>query len=186
MSANPGFGSLKVGQRVKVKGRPDAQGNFQAVEINVKPPDENIALEGKVQAVDPAKNLLRLLNRDFILPNGIELKNIQRQSIALRDIKAGDLVKLKGAYHAGNGGFAPAKVKMQENKGFSVEELQGNIEAINAETNSLQVLGFNVVTSAKTKTEIETADRTRRGERGDRGERGERGDQPRRRLSREG
>jgi hypothetical protein len=183
MSASPGFGSLKVGQRVKVKGRPDAQGNFQAVEINVKPPDENVAFEGKVQAVEPAKNLLRLMNRDFILPDGIELKNIQRQNIALRDLKPGDLVKLKGSYHAGDRGFVPAKVKMQENKGFSVEELQGSIEAINAETNSLQVLGFNVVTSAKTKTEIETSDRSRLGERGDRGDRG---DQPRRRLNREG
>lgn len=185
MNESMGWGSLKVGQRVKVKGRPDAQGNFQAVEINVKPADENVALEGKVQAVDAAKNLLRLMNRDFILPQDIELKNIQRQSIALSAIKAGDLVKLKGAYHAGNGGFVPSKVKMQENKGFSVEELQGDIESINAGDRSLQVLGFNVVTSAKTKTEIETHDRSRRGERGERGDRGDRGDRPRR-LNREG
>ncbi len=166
MSESTGFGNLKVGQHVKVKGQPDAKGNFLAVEISVKPPDENVALEGKVQAVEASKNLLRLLNRDFILPNGIEMKSIQRQSITLRDLKVGDVVKLKGAYH---GGFTPAKVKMQESKGFSVEELQGDIESVNANDHTLQVLGFTVITDAK--TELEGFDRPRRGERGDRSDR---------------
>jgi hypothetical protein len=172
-----GFNTLKVGQRVKVKGKADKSSNFLALEISVKPPDENVAIEGKVQSIDPQKNVLQLLNRDFVLSNGVEIRNVQRQNIALKDLKAGEVVKLKGTFSAA-AGFQVVRVKMQESKGFSIEELQGEVSAIDPANKTLHVLGIPVVVNEK--TEIEGFDRPgeARRDRGDRPPRSERPDRP--------
>lgn len=177
MSENFGFGNLQVGQRVKVKGNPGKENRFVALEISLKPGDDNVALEGKIQALEAQKNSLRLMNRDYVLSAGVELKGIQRQSLALKDFKVGQLVKIKGTYHAGNGGFTPTKVKLQESKGFNVEELQGDIEKIDAASRSFDVLGFTVVVGDKTEMEGFARSRQER--------HGERGGEPGRRRVRE-
>lgn len=170
-----GFNTLKIGQRVKVKGKPDKSGHFLALEVSVKPPDEQVAIEGKVQSIDPHKNALHVLNREFALTNGVEIKNVQRQSITLKDIKMGDVVKLKGTFSAATG-FQPAKVKLQESKGFSIEELQGDISQIDAASKTLHILGIPVVLNEK--TEVEGFDHRERRDRGDRPDRSQRPDRP--------
>ncbi len=149
MAATIGFSNLKIGQRVKVKGKPANDGGFEAMEVEIKPPDEAAALEGKIQNLDAQKSVLRLMNRDFVVSGGVEIKNAQRQSINLATLRVGDIVKLKGTYSAANG-FMPAKVKMQEPKGFGIEELQGNIDKIDADRKTLDILGFSVVATDKT------------------------------------
>ncbi|MDZ7364016.1 MAG: DUF5666 domain-containing protein [candidate division KSB1 bacterium] len=175
-----GFNTLKIGQRVKVKGKADKSGNFLALEVSVKPPDEQVAIEGKVQSLDLQKNTLHVLNREFALTNGVEIKNVQRQSIALKDLKVGDVVKLKGTFAAAEG-FRPLKVKLQESKGFSIEELQGDITQIDPATKTLHVLGIPVVASEKTEIEgfDHRPDRRDRGDRPDRSQRPDRPDRPR-------
>jgi len=170
-----GFNTLKVGQRVKVKGKPAKDGSFVALEVSIKSADENAACEGKIQGLDPQKNSIRLMEREFILPSGIEIANVQRKAITLGDLKVGDVVKLKGAYSASQG-FTPVKVKMQEFKGFSIEELQGDIQQIDPAGKTLNVLGFTIITNEK--TEIEGFDRPERRDRGDRPDRSERPDRP--------
>lgn len=152
MEKTIGFNNLKVGQRLKVKGKPAEGNNFAALGISIKAGDDECTLEGKIQSLDAASNSLRLLNRDFKLNGGVEIKNVQRQPITLQNLKAGDFVKMKGPY-AQTSGFAPVKIKAQEPKGFNVEELQGKIDKIDAAGKTLEVLGFTV--SVSDKTEIE-------------------------------
>ncbi len=173
-----GFNTLKVGQRVKVKGKPEKSDSFLALEVSIKPADENVTIEGKVQNIDSQKNALHLLNRDFALFNGVEIRNVQRQNIALKDLKVGDVVKLKGTFSAA-AGFRPAKVKLQESKGFSLEELQGDISQIDAANKTLQILGFTVMVNEKTEVEgFDRPEQRQRGDRPDRGERPDRGQRP--------
>ncbi len=149
MAATIGFTNLKTGQRVKVKGKPASNGSFEAMEVELKPPDDTAALEGKIQSLDAQKNSLRLMNRDFAIASGVEIKNAQRQSINMAALRVGDIVKLKGNYSATQG-FMPVKVKMQEPKGFGIEELQGNIDKIDADKKTLDILGFSVIATDKT------------------------------------
>jgi len=152
MEKTIGFNSLKVGQRVKVKGKPAEGDNFSALEVSIKPGDDEAALEGKIQSLDLGKNTLRLMNRDFALNGSVEIKNVQRQPITLKNLKAGDIVKLKGSYSAAKG-FSPVKAKMQEPKGFNIEELQGKIDKIDPEKKNLGLLGFTVMINDKTEIE---------------------------------
>jgi len=147
-----GFTTLQVGQRIKVKGKPGSNGSFAALEVSIKPADEDVALEGKIQGVDLQKNALRLMNRDFVLLDGIDIKDVQRQAITLKDLKVGEVVKLKGKFSIAEG-LKPGKVKLQESKHFSIEELQGDIDKIDPANKTLDVLGF--VVSVNEKTEIE-------------------------------
>jgi len=152
MEKTIGFNNLKVGQRVKVKGKPAEGSGFAALEVSIKAGDDECTLEGKIQSLDPEKNSLRLLNRDFMVNGGVEIRNVQRQPITLQNLKAGDIVKLKGPYSESKG-FAPVKVKLQEPKGFNIEELQGKIDKIDADGKTLDVIGFTVVVNDKTEIE---------------------------------
>lgn len=164
MEKTMSLNSLQIGQRVKVKGRPGGDGTFQALEVSVKPPDDQVAIEGKIQALDAQQNSLRLMNRDFVLPAGAEIKDVQRQSVPLSKLKIGEVVKLKGTYSA-TAGLRIERVKMQESKGFSIEELQGDINKIDPEKKTLDVLGITVVLSEKTEIEGLPQPRTGRRER---------------------
>lgn len=149
MAATIGFGNLKVGQRVKVKGKPGNNGDFEALEVEIKPPDDSASLEGRIQNLDGQKKVLRLMNRDFVVANGCEIKSAQRQTINLSALHVGDIVKLKGSYTPDQG-FKPVKVKVQEPKGFGIEELQGSIDNIDVEKRTLGILGFAVMATDKT------------------------------------
>jgi ADP-heptose:LPS heptosyltransferase len=137
------FNDLKVGQRVKVKGSPDEDAVFVALKIGLVAPADDSEIEGLIQSIDHRKNTLRLLNRDFILLDGITVKDSHRNIIGLKDLKVGDSVKLKGKY-SGPEGFVPKKIKRQETTGFDLEELQGNIDKIDREKKILNVVGFTV------------------------------------------
>lgn len=152
MEAIVGLSELKVGQRVKVKGRHDSSGDFNAMEVKVKPSDDNASVEGKIQAVNPANNTITLLNREFEIGGDAEIKDLLRNSIQLQELKEGDFVKLKGEYSPENG-FHVAKVKMQQFTGFEVDELQGFINGVDGENQALDILGFTVKLDKNTEVE---------------------------------
>jgi hypothetical protein len=146
-----GFNDLKVGQRVKVKGKPAEDGAFTALEISVKAPADQAEIEGLIQNLDHQKNTLRIFNREIALPGNIEVKTLQ-PGAGLKGLKVGDVVKLKGKYSEAKG-FVPEKIKLKETMGFNVEELQGDINKIDQEKKTLNVVGFTVVVNEKTTIE---------------------------------
>lgn len=147
-----GFNDLKVGQRVKVKGKPGESGTFAALEISVKAPAEYSEIEGLIQSFDAQKNALRIMNRDLTLAGNVEVKTLQPSPSGLQALKAGDMIKLKGKYSEAQG-FVPEKIKVKQSFGFNVEELQGDINKIDYENKTLQVNGFAVAANAKTTIE---------------------------------
>lgn len=144
------FNDLKVGQRVKVKGKPGEDGAFLASEISTKAPADQAVIQGLIQRIDHQKNTLRLFNREFVLPDGVAIKDSQRQILGLKDLKAGDMVQLKGRYSESEG-FVPEKIKLQEASDFDLAELQGDINKIDREKKTLVVVGFTVTVSDDTK-----------------------------------
>jgi len=140
---------LKVGQRVKVKGKPEEGNRFVALEVSQKVPKDQAEIEGVLQAIDAAHNSVRILNREFTLPGDLNIQDLQQQRIALGELKSGELVKLKGKYSPSTG-LAAEKLKMKETMGFMVEELQGIIDKIDSTEKTLSVVGFTVVVNDKT------------------------------------
>ena len=147
-----GFKELQVGQRLKVKGNPAADGKFVALEITVKPPSDKTEIEGVIQQVNVPTRTIQMLNREFTLPSDVSIKDLDRNFVSLEVLKPGDIVKLKGNY-APEQGFIPEKVKMKENVGFVVEELQGTIDKIDYANRTLEMAGFTVVVTEKTEIE---------------------------------
>ncbi len=144
--------NLQVGQRVKVKGHSDEQGHFNALEVKVKPGEVDAVMEGRLQAVEPEQNRIRLLNRDITLSPTTIVRSADRQDLELSQLKVGEIVKLKGTYSPETG-FVVEKVKVQEPKGYYVEELQGYITSLDAEHDVLEVVGMAVKLSARTEVE---------------------------------
>jgi len=146
-----GSNDLKVGQRVKVSGKPGEDGVFVARKICQEAPADDSEIEGLIRSIDHQKNILRLFNREFVLPDSIAVKDLQGNSIDLKDLKAGEVVKLKGTYSTLNG-FVPEKIKMKESTGFDLAELQGDIDKIDQEQKTLDVVGFTVSFNEKATT----------------------------------
>jgi len=147
-----GFNDLKVGQRVKVKGKSNEAGSFVALEISVKAPADHAEIEGLLQGIDQQKNTLRIMNREITVPSTVTIKTLQLNNSGLSGLKIGDMVKLKGKYSAA-GGFALEQIKVKETFGFNVEELQGAINQADREMKTLDVVGFTVLVNAKTTIE---------------------------------
>ncbi|MDZ7266770.1 MAG: DUF5666 domain-containing protein [candidate division KSB1 bacterium] len=144
-----GLQHLKIGQRVKIKGRSEPDGTFLALDITPKPGDYEAEFEGVVQRLDPERHVLRLLNRDIAVPATALIKDVTRQETGWQAIQPGDLVKVKGTYSRAYG-FLPAKLKVKERRGFAIEELQGAIQSIDPEAGTLDIIGVTVRLSEKT------------------------------------
>ncbi|GEM_PF-1933340 len=143
------FNDLQIGLRVKVKGTLNESGAFVAQKISVKEPEEESAIDGLIRNVDLRRNILYLLNGAVALPEVIEIKGLQHDVISAKKLKTGDRVKLKGKYSPA-AGFAPEKIKLQENTGLQMEEVQGDIDKIDKEKKTLEVIGFTVRVDEKT------------------------------------
>ena len=149
-----GFEELKVGQRLKVKGTPGSDsGSFSALEIAAKEQKDQAEIEGLVQRVDCDGRTLRVLNMDFEVPHGTVIKDVSKREIDLENLNEGDVVKVKGQYGP-NTSFVTEKVKMKESMGFNIEELQGNIDAIDADSHTIHMVGMKVIVTEKTSIEL--------------------------------
>jgi hypothetical protein len=146
-----GFDHLNVGQKVKLKGKPEGQA-FSAWEISFKETDGLAKIEGVIQRLDHREGIVRLFNHDFSLPRGIKVKDLQRNFVDINVLKAGDLVKLKGQYSPSTG-WVPEKINMKASMGFDIDELHGTIDTIDRERKTLEVAGFTVFVTEKTTIE---------------------------------
>lgn len=149
MSEIVGFNDLKIGQRVKVKGQAGEDGKFKALGVIVKPEEDDVSLEGKLQGLDAARYAIRVMHREFNVERGALIKNLARQDVGLEQLKVGDMIKVKGRFSPA-GGFVPVKIKVQQPKGFAIDELQGTINKIDREAQMIDVIGFAVALNEKT------------------------------------
>jgi len=149
-----GFNELTVGQRLKVKGTPGPDGaSFSALEIAAKEQKDQAEVEGLVQAIDSAARMLRVVNMDFDIPVGTVIKDVSKMEIDLDRLKEGDVVKVKGHYDPSTS-FVTEKVKVKESMGFNIEELQGNIDAIDPDSHTIDMIGVKVIVTEKTSIEF--------------------------------
>jgi hypothetical protein len=149
MTEFTGFNDCKAGQKVKMKGKRGNRGTFVAHSITLDDLADQAVIEDLIQSIDHEKNTLCILDHEITLPSDIKIKDFQRNTISLQDLKAGDRVKLIGKYVECRQ-FVPEKIKMKETGGFNVAELQGVIDQVDLEKKILEVLGFAVVVDEKT------------------------------------
>lgn len=148
-----GFERLKIGQRLKIKGKyQQDSGTFTALEIEALPFEEESSLMGMLEHIDHDQKIIRLLGRDFRVPGGAEVKDLMRQDVALTDFREGAMVKLKGRFLP-SGEFIPRLVKMKETFGFNIDKLKGEVAAIDPQANTLLVNGITVKVDPKTALE---------------------------------
>lgn len=147
-----GLKDLKVGQRVKVKGKTDQNGAFTALEVKVKYPEEDSVVEGAIESLDTTSKTVRVLGQSFAVDSSALIKDMRRNGISMDSLRVGDMVKLKGTYDQA-AGFQPHKIKVREPMGFQIDELQGNIDTIDTERQTLSLVGFTVVVNHKTTIE---------------------------------
>lgn len=143
------FNDLEVGQSVKVQGRVSEDGAFAAREIKLGP-NHWAVFKGVIRSLDRQENMLCLLNREFVVPNGIPVINLQRDVIGWQDLKAGDIVQFMGR-HSAQRAFELKKIEMQKATDFDKAEVCGDIDKIDREKKTLEVLGFTVVVGEDTK-----------------------------------
>ena len=144
MHLNLIFEAIKVGQRVKVKGEPQTDGPITATEVSYKSPKNQTEIEGKVQFVDPGSRKIRILNRTYTLPEDVAVKNLQRATAGLEDIREGMRVKMTGNYSASSG-FTALRIKMIESIGIEPQEIQGFVDDLDAVDQRLHVSGFTIM-----------------------------------------
>ena len=146
------FKDLKTGQSVKVKGQAAGDGKIMAMTVSVEEEEPANCIESRLQAIDAERNTLRVLHRDFVVGGETIIKDLARDVVSLSDLKVGETIKMKGFYSRARG-FVPEKIKVQEPRGYRIDELQGKIDQIDREAGTLTVLGMTV--NLNEKTEIE-------------------------------
>lgn len=139
-----GFEDFRVGQRLKVKGRRREDGAFAAEEVSIRAPASQAIIGGPVQHVDGRTKTLRLLNREFALPDGVVPVGLQDDAAGLEHLKPGERIELKVEY-PGLKVLALEKVRAQGADDFNVVELQGDISRVAYEERTLEVLGFDIL-----------------------------------------
>jgi hypothetical protein len=148
-----GFDELKVGQRVRVKGKLEGDGTFRALEITMQPPEEEATMTSVIQNVNYDQPSISLLGRELPVPANMIIKDLDHNQVGLKELKAKTLVTVKGKY-APERGFMPFQIRMKETLGVNVDKMKGVIEAIDHEKKTLRVLGFTVTASPKTIVEV--------------------------------
>ena len=144
------FNKLQVGQKLKARGTPGRDDEFLAFEIFSEDPADLAIVQGFVQSIDHQSNTLRILNRELVLPGGIEVKDSQNCTTDWRDLKATDRVRLWGKYSEPEG-FMPENIKIMDPVAIGIEELRGIVSRIDREAGILHVNGFAVVVNEKTR-----------------------------------
>jgi hypothetical protein len=141
---------LKVGERVRVEGTPQADGTVAAKEIEVVPAarEREVELEGIVESVDVAKSSLKVSGHTVITTPTTLIRRGD-EVIALKDVKAGDRVHVRGKLQA-DGSILARIIRVAP--GFLPRVvLEGIIESVDTAKNTLKVSGLTVVTDANTR-----------------------------------
>ena len=143
--------SLKVGEWVRVRGRPNGDGSFVAFRVKILPSSEDARIIGPIDEIDMPRRLIRVLGRDVHIAAGCEVVDPARGPISHRDLSVGDGVAVTGAYSRG-GAFSSSSIRiayMPEPP--EQQELQGAVESVSVDGRSFEVLGFRVITTESTR-----------------------------------
>ncbi len=123
------FNDLKEGQFLKISGIYRRNQGFLAVEIVLEPDEHSPKVEGQIEWIDASRRCLRILGQDICLDPDVEIRDNDHQPVRFEDLKPGDMVKIKGAYHDQQG-FKPKSIKLKKTLEFNIEELQGKVKSI--------------------------------------------------------
>ncbi len=153
MGQIPGFEGLEPGQRVKLKGKFDAEGVFTALEVTIRSHDENASIVGLIQEIDHVNHTIQLLNRKLKVPADIEVTDFLQSDMGFQDLKPQTMVKIKVKYTPPDT-LEPQLIKVRETLGFNIDKLKGEIESIDPAQKIIRVLGFPVRLTEKTVIEL--------------------------------
>ena len=146
------FENLREGQSIKVEGKYCKNGKVIAVEINLRPPENNDVIIGMIEKVDRQNQRLRIFGNDFFLKNGIEIRDLNYNRTGIDALDSQAMVKLKGKYTAFEG-FVTEKLKLQETLAFNIDKLKGKIEKIDREAGTLKINGITISVNDQTTIE---------------------------------
>jgi hypothetical protein len=136
------FSDLEVGMRINVEGRFAGAGNLRAIQMEIKQDGEMDEMEGNIESVDAGQNTLRVFGVPFEVGQTLVLDQM-REVIGLADLKPGMRIKCKGRM-APERIYRPSKIKVKSSAPDNMDELEGEIAAIDPEARTLQVMGFTV------------------------------------------
>lgn len=137
------FRDLAPGMRVNVEGDYDGAGRFLARTIAIKSDGDADEIEAVVQSVDAAAGTLQLLGLTLQVGTGVEIKDLDKDTVTLAELRPGTRIKTKGRRGDGDR-FDPEKIKMKSNPPDAQDEIEGTIAALDAGQRTLQVLGFQI------------------------------------------
>ncbi len=149
-----GFSELKVGQRVKLKGKIDEAGNFTAFEVSVRTHEENSSIVGLIKEIDYQNRTMTVLNHSFKVPETVAVVDTIQSDLDFSHLKKDSMVKIKVNYTPPNH-LKPMLIKTRETLGFNIDKLKGEIEAIYPEDRRFRVLGFDIRLNPKTVIELQ-------------------------------
>ncbi|RMG63383.1 MAG: hypothetical protein D6715_11290 [Calditrichaeota bacterium] len=136
------------GHYVKISGKYRSGMGFLAVEIEYEMGSEWV-LESLLQGVDGDGARLRLCDRWWQIPAGCSFKDESGQMAALRQLRPGQLIKLKGKLGPEED-FKIEKVRVKETLEFNVEMLKGTIQQVHPEHGQLVLMGIPVYLDSRT------------------------------------
>jgi len=148
-----GFNELKVGQRVKLKGKIDEAGTFTAFEVSVRTHVENSSIVGLIKEIDYQNRVIKVLNHSLKIPENIEFVDTIHSDLDFNHLKKDTMVKIKINYTPPNH-LEPLLIKIRETLGFNIDKLKGEIETIDAENQRFRVNGFDIKLNPKTVIEL--------------------------------
>lgn len=137
------FKDLKVGMRINIEGRYSGNGQLHARQVEIKIDGDLDEMEGCIGSVDASAANLKLFGVSFEITPETRIMDLAKETISLDGLEPGARIKVKGTMTAGQR-YRPEKIKIKSENPDSMDELEGCIEAINAETRTLRVMGFQI------------------------------------------
>jgi hypothetical protein len=137
------FKDLKVGMRINIEGRYTGDGQLQASQLEIKIDGDLDEMEGRIGSIDAATANLKLFGVQFDITPETRILDLGKETISLDGLEPGARIKVKGTMTAEHS-YRPEKIKVKTENPDSMDELEGRIEAINAESRTLQVMGFQI------------------------------------------
>lgn len=151
-----GFPYLTTQAWIQVKGLPMDDGAFLALEITVAA-DEDIKLiriQGIIQELDSDSGVVRISNKQIPLAKEMPIKGTRRsKTLKLAELQPGHMLRIDGHYK-GNHHFVPELLSVQTHLDFNIDKLFGQIENVDQEKKTLQLLGLPVIVTPDTSVEL--------------------------------
>lgn len=138
-----GVEKLQLGQRVKVKGKRHDGLAFHAVKT--RPNDDGEArdtFEGKIEWVDAAAAAFGLLGFSVCPQAQCAITGENDEDLAFADLAPGNIAKVKGRYAEGR--IVAEKIKIKTAASVVVEEMQGEVQDIDAAAQTFKLFGLTV------------------------------------------